>query len=218
MTTPITPPEVIQPSPWPALGSPNYNAEAYAAGTSLPTAFSRLGDLAENVAINAQIGHDNSVTAAQAAQLAQDARDAASGAANFKGLWSMLGGPLNKPASVKHNNRIWLLLNNLADVAASEPGVSADWTSGDSGELLQIVNANTAVQAGPVYVAETAGVTLTLPAGLQPGDVIHIRNATAASIYVNCGAYTVKGKTPNSPLAVPALRSFSVIFTGSTLA
>lgn len=218
MTTPISPPPAPTVPVYPALGSPSFNEDAYAYGSAMPGVSAALGDLAENVAINAQIGHDNSVTAAQAAQLAQDARDAASGAANFKGLWSMLGGPLNKPASVKHNNRIWLLLNNLADVSASEPGVSADWTSGDSGELLQIVNANTTVQAGPVYVAETAGVTLTLPAGLQPGDVIHIRNATAASIYVNCGAYTVKYKTPNNPLAVPALRSLSVLFTGSTLA
>lgn len=218
MTLPIAPPAAPTVPVYPALGSPSFNQEAYTFGSSMPGVSAALGALADNVASNSQISHDNAVTAVQASQIAQDARDAAAGAANFRGLWSTLSGPLNKPASVKHNNRIWLLLNNLADVAASEPGVSGDWTSGDSGELLQIVNANTAVQAGPVYVAETAGVTLTLPAVLQPGDVIHIRNATAASIYVNCGAYTVKGKTPNNPLAVPALRSFSVIFTGSTLA
>jgi hypothetical protein len=48
--------------------------------------------------------------------------------ANFKGLWSDLTGALSKPASVAHNGLVWLLLNNLADVTASEPSSgNTDW-------------------------------------------------------------------------------------------
>lgn len=47
--------------------------------------------------------------------------------ANFKGAWSGLTGALNKPATVSHSGSRWNLLNNLADVTASTPGVSADW-------------------------------------------------------------------------------------------
>ncbi len=46
---------------------------------------------------------------------------AALASANFKGRWSALTGALNVPASVYHNSQYWMLLNNLANVAASEP-------------------------------------------------------------------------------------------------
>ena len=65
--------------------------------------------------------------AAQAKTDAELARDAAQNVANFKGAWSSLAGAVSVPATVLHNDQIWSLLANLADVAASEPGVSADW-------------------------------------------------------------------------------------------
>lgn len=217
MTTPVPVPPLIQASPWPALGAPNYNDAAYAAGNTQPAAFERQAEIAQSGHDNAQISHDNSLTAVQASQAAQDARDAAQGAANFKGLWSSLSGPLNKPASVKHNNRIWLLLNNLADVAASEPGVSADWTSGDTGSIVQLVSANTSIVPGPVYAVTTVGVTLTLPATLQAGDEIHIRNISGGEININWAGHTVKNRAPQSPMNVPRLRGVSLVYTGGTL-
>lgn len=63
----------------------------------------------------------------QNAQAAEDASVAANAAANFKGAWSALSGALNLPAAVYHDGGNWALLNDLADVTASEPGVSADW-------------------------------------------------------------------------------------------
>lgn len=217
MTLPVTPPAAPVVPLYPPLGSATFNADAYAYGTAMPGVSTALGALAENAATNAQISHDNSLTAVQASQAAQDARDAAQGAANFKGLWSSLSGPLNKPASVKHNNRIWLLLNNLADVAASEPGVSADWTSGDAGSIVQLVSANTSIAPGPIYAVTTVGVTLTLPATLQAGDEIHIRNIAGGEININWAGHTVKNRAPQSPMNVPRLRGVSLVYTGGTL-
>ena len=48
-------------------------------------------------------------------------------AANFKGDWASLSGALNVPASVYYNGTVWLLLSNLANVAAATPGISAAW-------------------------------------------------------------------------------------------
>jgi hypothetical protein len=47
--------------------------------------------------------------------------------ANYKGAWSGLTGPLSMPALVSHAGERWALLNSLANVATSTPGVSADW-------------------------------------------------------------------------------------------
>lgn len=47
--------------------------------------------------------------------------------AAFKGKWSDLTGALTTPASVYHDGYYYHLLNNLADVTASEPGVTVDW-------------------------------------------------------------------------------------------
>lgn len=46
---------------------------------------------------------------------------------NYKGTWASLTGALNVPATVTHAGATWSLINNLADVTASEPGVTADW-------------------------------------------------------------------------------------------
>ena len=48
---------------------------------------------------------------------------------NFVGNWSDIAGTLAVPASVYHNGQYWQLLNDISDVQASEPGVSADWAS-----------------------------------------------------------------------------------------
>lgn len=47
--------------------------------------------------------------------------------ANFKGLWSALSGALSCPASVYHVGGYWMLASNLANVAAKEPAVDAEW-------------------------------------------------------------------------------------------
>lgn len=59
---------------------------------------------------------------------ATNASNTAVAGANFKGNWSALSGAITRPASVAHSNRFWMLLPaSLANVATSQPGVSADW-------------------------------------------------------------------------------------------
>lgn len=76
---------------------------------------------------------------------AADASAAAVAAANFKGKWSTLAGALAVPATVWHNNGRWLLLENLANVAAEEPGVSVKWASlSGTVDLISTTNATAA--------------------------------------------------------------------------
>lgn len=68
--------------------------------------------------------------AAQANALSASANDMATilAAANFKGKWTSLTGALAIPACVYHTYQYWILLNNLADVTASEPADgNSDW-------------------------------------------------------------------------------------------
>lgn len=105
-----------------------------------------------------------------AATAAIGAADAALAASNFKGLWVDLAGPLNKPACVKHGGRFWLLLGDLANVAASEPGVSADWTPTDVGIApTSTITVSAVAIPGVCYVLAASDITLTLPAAYGKG-------------------------------------------------
>lgn len=81
----------------------------------------------EVLAKEASVAEKEPLVAANAV-LAQNMAEIAVALANFKGAWPSLSGPLPKPASALHNSAYWVLLNDLANVATSEPGVSADWT------------------------------------------------------------------------------------------
>ncbi|MDH4425063.1 MAG: hypothetical protein QE495_01300 [Acidovorax sp.] len=185
----------------------------------MPGVSAALGALAQNVATNTQIAHDNSVTALQAKDQAQAAADIAVASANFLGMWTGLTGSAPKGASVKHNGRFWISINAIANVALSEPGVSADWTSiGSSSVVTQRVSTNATMVPGVLYIAVNGLITLTAPAGMLVGDTLMLSNATADRVFVNFGSYTVKGVTPTPPMSIPARRGFSLAFDGTTLA
>ena len=67
-------------------------------------------------------------TDAETAQAAAEAAQAvAQTSANFKGNWSDQTGAAAIPYSVYHEGNYWQLVSNLADVTASEPGVTVAW-------------------------------------------------------------------------------------------
>lgn len=108
------------------------------------------------------------------------ALDAGLASVNYQGPWSLLTGALDTPASVSHNACTWLLLNDLADVTASEPGVTVDWekmtglvqetrTSNsafvgvDSGKLIDFSGTFTQTFVGSVALGIGWGITLRNP-------------------------------------------------------
>lgn len=154
----------------------------------------------------------NAAAAAASATSAANASANISALANFKGNWSAQVGAIAKPASVFHSGAFWALLNNLADVTASEPGVSADWQVVGGAWPLVPTNTNTTAQPWKTYVI-TGACTLTAPAitgnGKQFGIVV-LPGVTGA-IFAPAGTDKTRGASGTQPIDAP----FSAILTDS---
>lgn len=185
----------ITPLPTPPSRSDpaNFAARGDAFMTALPTFATEAN------ALQADVNAKQVATAASAAEAAvslsetQLASQAALDAANFKGYWNTLTGALNKPASVIHSGKFWILLNNLANVATSQPGVSADWA-----ESLQDGIVTTQ------KLADSAVTSAKMAAGAATGSKL------GADVVVTTGNQTIAGvKTFGS---FPVLPSTTGIF------
>ena len=191
MTSPITPPAAPVVPLYPPLGSATFNADAYAYGSAMPGVVDGISDLAGNAHTNALSSVESATAAASAAASAADVQAVVLGAANFKGLWSGLTGALSKPATVKDGGRFWLLLDDLADVTAAVPGVSASWTALDTGvSPTQYITSNTTVVPGVRYIIGAPGITLNMT-GITwaKGDYFGVREAIGSGTYtINFGA------------------------------
>ena len=148
-----TAPPVITALPTPP--DPNdratFNTRAYPWSVAQQTLATEANAVAANVYANAQDAADQAALAttngaaqvalaADQAALAGDhataaalSSEAARAIANFAGVWSTLTGPLSKPATVYHAGLFYVLVNSLANVALSEPGVTADWIASGGG-------------------------------------------------------------------------------------
>jgi hypothetical protein len=164
-----------------ALGTPpsrtqtqtEFTTNANALFGALPTFRSETNAVASNVYANAVEAAASAVTAAAAAVTASAADANVAAMANFKGNWSALTGALAKPASVFHNGAFWALLNNLADVTTSQPGVSADWQVCGGAWPIVPINSTTTAQAWRTYLI-TGACSLTLPAISGNGQQVKV--------------------------------------------
>lgn len=187
--------------PLPTAPDPNdratFDSRAYPFQQALSGTYrAQLNNLASNVNNNATETLALANAASSAAASAADVQAVVLGAANFKGLWSSLTGPLLKPATVKDNGRFWLLLADLADVTAAVPGVSASWTALDTGVApTQYITTNTTVVPGVRYIIGAAGLTLNMTGVTWvKGDYFGIREAIGTGTYtINFG--TTKDRT-----------------------
>lgn len=219
MTTPVVPPVV------PGLPAPPLPTDPPAVFDDKAAAFvsAQVGQVppyngaAAATYHNALVGIDRANAAAASAAEAAATAAAVSSAANFKGLWDNLSGPLNMPATVKHNGRFWLLTRSVALVEAEEPGVSDAWTASTAEAPVVEVGASTVMQPGVVYGVTTADIVLSLPASVEQGDVFCIDGGRAGARYsVDWGAFTAKGEAFTAPMPVPAWRGLRVVYTGTT--
>lgn len=173
---------------------------------------SEMQALKANVHTNAQSSYDNALDA-QASKTAAAASEANVAAlSNFKGTWASLSGALAKPASVFHAGAFWMLLNNLADVTTSQPGVSADWQVVGGAWPIVPINTDTTAQPWRTYVF-TGACTLTAPAitgnGKQIG--IDVLPGVTGAIFAPAGADKTRGASGAQPIDAP----FKAIITDS---
>jgi len=96
------------------------------------------------------------------AATATNAADSAMATANNLGLWSGLTGSVNTPASVNHNDSVWALDANNADITTIEPGVSG-WTlvSSSSGKAIPQTGGGTVIAGGRTNQLKDGGAYFT---------------------------------------------------------
>lgn len=150
--------------------------------------------LADATYTNALDAQGSAVASANSKAAAQASEANVAAMSNFKGAWAGLAGALAKPASVFHNGAFWALLNNLADVTVSQPGMTADWqVVGGSWPMLQVA-VNTNAVPWRTYVI-TAACTLTMPAIAGTGNQIRVivMPGVSGAVLAPAGADKVRG-------------------------
>ena len=178
-----------------------FNTRAYPWSVAQQTLATEVGAVASNVYANAQVAKEQAALATTngAAQVALAAEQAAlattNGAAqvalaaghasnaqlsafaaeavaNFAGVWSTLTGPLNKPATVYHAGLFYVLVNSLANVALSEPGVTADWIASGGGmpSYAYDQRGDLRTKAGQFAVVEGLGLFRHALGSTEPDD------------------------------------------------
>ena len=176
-------------------------------------------NLAPGVKALADASFDNATDAQASATAALASKNAAAlseanaaASANFKGDWSSLTGAIAKPASVSHNGAIWGLLNNLADITTSQPGVTADWVYISGAFPTQRINTNTTAVPNVTYVMYGA-CTLTAPAisGNRKQFGIVVLPGVTGAIFAPAGADKTRGASGSQPIDAP----FSATLTDS---
>lgn len=164
-------------------------------------------------------GYSNALDAQASAAAALASKNAAAtsesnaaATANLKGAWSSLTGAIAKPASVSHNGAIWGLLNNLADVTTSQPGVTADWVWVSGAFPTQRINSNTTAVPNVTYVMYGA-CTLTAPAisGNRKQFGIVVLPGVSGCSFAPAGSDKTRGASGTQTIDAP----FSAILTDS---
>jgi hypothetical protein len=105
----------------------NFSDRADTFLAALPTFTNQLNLAGDDIEA-AQLAIQSLADEADASKIdAQLSADLAMDLSHFRGKWVGLTGTATVPFSVSHSLKIWFLVNNLANIALSEPGVSADW-------------------------------------------------------------------------------------------
>ena len=166
--------------PYVALAATNVYVNAQAAETA-----------ATNSA-NSAIASANSATASEASRLAADA------VSNYKGEWSGLTGALPKPATVSNDGAFWALVNNLANVALSEPSpANPDWRFVSGTRWVTPYTASATLAANSLCSATVTAAPAQFTLGSFVANdffVLAVSPTTTQTVRVLNPSYTIRGK------------------------
>lgn len=191
--TPPTPPDF----PLPTDSPEDFDDKAYDCFPYVASAAANAyanAQAAETAAGESQDSADDSAASAAASEVSRQAADAVS---NYKGEWSGLAGALAKPATVSNGGAFWALVNNLANVALSQPSPSnADWrfVSGTRWVTPYTASATLSANSMNTIIATSAAADMALPT-LVTNDFIVLQNSPASTQTVRLmnSAYTIRG-------------------------
>lgn len=212
----ITVPVAVTP---PSLPLPDPGDRATFTARKLSILDWEVNQLAPDTLALANASYDNALDAQSSATSALTSKNAAAtseanaaATANIKGTWASQTGAIAKPAAVSHNGAIWALLNNLADVTTSQPGVTGDWAWVSGAFQTQRININTTAVPNVRYVIYGA-CTLTAPAitGNRKQFGIEVLPGVTGAIFAPAGSDKTRGALGSQPIDAP----FSATLTDS---
>ena len=216
---------------YPALGSANFNQEAYTYATTMPSVSATLGDLAANVAENADIARENAYDAEQnaisAAKYESMAGLFASTAAAAVGVTRWL--PILQGGIYHAGDVVYSPVNGqLYRRRGDDPGVAIGTNTDPSADPLSWwligapfaapitkVTADIPAQVGMHYVFMT-GSLLTLPASPAPRDIVQITDLSQSrNARIDPQGKKIRGQS--GVLRLEMLRArFSLIYLDET--
>lgn len=192
--TPPTPPDFPLPTDSPEdFDDKAYDCFPYVAAAA--TNAYENAQAAETAAGESQDSADDSADSAAASELSRQAADAAS---NYKGEWSSLTGALAKPATVSNDGAFWALVNNLANVALSEPAPgNADWVFVSGTRWVTQFTGTATLPANALCSIAATAATSNISLGTFVANdffVLAVSPTTTQTVRVLNPSYTIRGK------------------------
>jgi len=219
---PAIPPTAAPTVPvYPALGSANFNQQAYTYGSSMPGVSIALGNLAANVAANTGIAFENAFDAAQAANAAAASEAqtaifattaaAAVGAQKWEGypMAYAFGALVWSPA----NGMIYRCKSPIVAGGGDPSSNPEDWWLIGAPFAAPIVKvaADMAAQVGMHYVFK-APALITLPATPAPRDIVQVTDLSQSrNARIDPQGKKIRGQTGVMRLEMLRAR-FSLIY------
>lgn len=222
MTTTVAPPPAPTVPLYPALGSANFNQDAYAYATAMPAVAAVLGSIGQAAYTNAVAAQEMAASASQqaivAAQSSANAAMAAQSASAAAGATKWAAGSYGEGAVVWSPANGLLYRKKAAGASSTDPSGDAAlwWLLGAAlAAPLQLISTNTNAVPGTHYVL-TAALTLTLPANPAVRDLVQVTDLSGSlSAIVQPGAELIRGHSGAMTLDLGSAR-FSLIYSGAT--
>lgn len=196
-TPPSTPPSVPA-TPNRLEGQDTFNTKAFAWNDWFAPFTAWLETVLAYIVDAIALVEDRATAAAASALAALNSATSAAAVANFKGLWSGLTGAQLKGISVLHSGAYWVLLNDLANVALSEPSpTNTDWafSSGTRWRTPYTASGTLSANSFNTVMATSAPADMTIPA-IAVNDFIVMHNSPTSTQTVKLinASYTIRSK------------------------
>jgi len=113
----------------------------------------------------------------------QQAAQTALATGNYNGRWSTLSGAYSAGVSVEHSNVFWALRSNTSNIAAIEPGVSAEWIAINGANLGTAATKDAGIAAGDVMEVGAFGLGARIGLNNAITDFSNISTDAKTGIY-----------------------------------
>lgn len=186
-----------------AAGVPNSGDTIRDGGEKINANFEYLDTRMDNIETNVESSLEDAQAAASDAEAAAlDAQEAAALANAYQGEWSSATGAATEGSSYLHNEFIWMLLYDVANITATEPSnANSDWllVAGGTAAAYDVTTSATDTSAGgngQPRVIRRGDFGLGAEPSSFTGSALEISNLEQA---LPTGFYSVNNNATNTP-------------------